>query len=226
MAKRPRRHLPGRAGGRFITFEGGEGSGKSTQALLLAKRLEAEGYPFVLTREPAGTDLGRWLLRLLAEKGPPLDPMAELLLFEAARAQHVAEVVRPALERGDTVICDRFTDSTLAYQGCGRGLDLGLIRTLNDAATAGLTPDLTVLLDISPPVGLARKDHEKISDSIGAEAVEFHRRVREGYLALASSQGGSASGGNQERQRFLVLDASLPREELSEAIWNACRLFP
>jgi len=203
--------------GRFITFEGGEGAGKSTQARLLARRLKAEGYPFVLTREPAGTELGRWLVRLLAEKGPPLDPMAELLLFEAARAQHVAEVIRPALERGDTVICDRFTDSTLAYQGCGRGLDLSLIRTLSDAATGGLAPNLTVLLDTPPEVGLARKDHEKIIDRIGAEAIEFHDRVREGYLALA----------NEERQRFLVLDASLAEGELSEAIWNACcRLFP
>lgn len=199
--------------GRFITFEGGEGAGKSTQARLLADRLRSQGQPVVLSREPAGTELGRWLMTLLREKGLLLEPMAELLLFEAARAQHVAEVIRPALERGDTVICDRYIDSTLAYQGYGRGLDLGLIRTLNNAATGGLTPDITVLLDVSPQVGLGRKDHERITDRIGAEAVEFHDRVREGYLALA----------NQERQRFLVLDASLAEKELSEAIWRASR---
>lgn len=199
--------------GRFITFEGGEGAGKSTQARLLAQHLRGQGCPLVLSREPAGTDLGRWLVGLLEEKGPPLEPMAELLLFEAARAQHVAEVIRPALERGDTVICDRYTDSTLAYQGYGRGLDLSLIRTLNNAASGGLTPDITILLDVSPQVGLARKDQERITDRIGAEAVEFHSRVREGYLAIAREEG----------QRFLVLDASLAEKELSEAIWRAVR---
>jgi len=197
--------------GRFITFEGGEGAGKSTHARLLAERLKAEGHPALLTREPGGTELGRWLLRLLAQEGPPLDHAAELLLFEAARAQHVTEIIRPTLERGDLVICDRFTDSTLAYQGYGRGLDLALIRKLNDVASGGLSPDLTLLLDLPPDLGLAREDHEGVSDRIGAEAVAFHERVREGYLALAK----------EEPQRFLVLDASLAVDDLSEVIRKA-----
>ena len=212
--------------GLFITLEGGEGTGKSTQAKLLADRLRAEGHALLLTREPAGMELGQRVKRLL-EEDISLAPLAELLLFEAARAQHVAEVIRPALERGDIVVCDRFTDSTLAYQGSGRGLDRGLIRTLNQAASAGLTPDLTVLLDLPPAVGLARADarppqtgrmagrkgQQEARDRIGTESLEFHQRVRDGYRALAE----------QEPSRFLVLDAALPAQQVVERIAHRLR---
>jgi dTMP kinase len=199
--------------GLFITLEGGEGAGKSTQAQLLVQRLGNAGYPVLLTREPGGTGLGRWLDGLLEEGGPALGPLPELLLFSAARAQHVAEVIRPALERGDVVICDRFSDSTLAYQGYGRGLDMELIRALIKAATSTLWPDITLLLDIPPEAGLARKDHERVRDRIGAETVAFHRRVRQGYLALAK----------EEPARFLMLDGTRPPEQLAEAIANYLR---
>ena len=196
--------------GLFVTLEGGEGAGKSTQAQMLTQRLHDAGYPVLLTREPAGMGLGRWLKELLEEGGPALEPLAELLLFAAARAQHVAEVIRPALERGDIVVCDRFSDSTLAYQGYGRGLDMELIRILNQAATGGIRPDLTLLFDVPPEAGLARKDRERVRDRIGTEAIAFHRRVRQGYLALA----------REEPERFLVVDATLPAKDITERIWR------
>jgi len=192
---------PGR--GLFITLEGGEGSGKSTLAGALASRLEERGYAVCLTREPGGTELGLAVQRLLERDRAPA-PLAELLLFTADRAQHVHEVIAPALAAGKVVVCDRFSDSTLAYQGFGRGLDIGLIRRLNDEATGGLKPDLTLLLDLSPEAGLTREGAQV--DVTGREPEEFHQRVREGFLALA----------REEPERLVLIDAALVPEEVTK----------
>ncbi|HEY8490949.1 MAG TPA: dTMP kinase [Dehalococcoidia bacterium] len=219
----------GRTAGIFVTLEGGEGSGKSSQARALEARLRASGRAVTVTREPGGTDLGEVVRQVIRKPAlarrvfsgltdsvtwSGVTPLAELFLFEAARAQLVAEVVRPALAAGAVVLSDRFTDSTLAYQGYGRGLDLELVRTVNGYAAAGVTPDLTVLLDVPVEVGLARKAGEAGVDAIGREALAFHQRVRRGYLALAAA----------EPERWLVVDAAAPPERVTEAIW--ARLAP
>ena len=206
--------LEGPRRGLFLTLEGGEGSGKSTQARALGSLLESKGHAVTLTREPAGGALGGWVQQLLSQDEPRLQPYSELFLFAAARAQHLAELIRPSLERGEVVICDRFTDSTLAYQGYGRGLSLNHVQAVNDIATEGLTPDLTVLLDVPVDVGLARKAGEQGADRIGRESAAFHERVRRGYLAIAA----------EDPERFLVLDATRPPDETTEAIWR--RLEP
>jgi len=200
--------------GLFITLEGGEGSGKSSQAQALNTLLEAKGYSVTVTREPAGCELGERVQGLLNDGSIDLDPRAELFLFEAARAQHVAEVIRPALERGEVVICDRFSDSSLAYQGHGRGLSLSHVRVANRIATQGLVPDLTILLNVSVHLGLTRKEGEAAPDRIGHEGPDFHERVRRGYLAIAA----------KEPERFLVVDGTLPAEEITQRIWH--RLEP
>lgn len=204
---------PGR--GFFITLEGGEGAGKSTVARALAARLKEEGYEVCLTQEPGGTELGRAIEGLLEGTQAPA-PLAELLLFAADRAQHVVEVIAPALAAGRVVVCDRFADSTLAYQGYGRGLDLDLVRRLNEAATGGLRPDLTLLLDLPPEVGLAREGEQL--DVTGREPLAFHERVREGFLALAKA----------EPELFVVIDGALALEEVAERAWAAVeeRLLP
>lgn len=192
----------------FITFEGGEGSGKSTQAKLLYHRLLKLGREALLTREPGGTALGTRIRGILKRQlDTPVTPSAELLLFAASRAQIVAEVIRPALENGVTVICDRFADSTTAYQGYGRGIDPGTIATLNSLATGGLTPDLTVFLDIAPDRGLSRKKGIA-ADRFEQEAVAFHARVRDGYLELAKS----------EPKRWLVVDGLQSRGVIARLI--------
>tara|TARA_Y100001001_G_scaffold152433_1_gene165052 strand:- start:62 stop:667 length:606 start_codon:yes stop_codon:yes gene_type:complete len=192
----------------FIVFEGGDGSGKSTQARNLSQRLRRRSIPVLLTREPGGTPSGESIRRLL--KGQrSFRPMSELLLFEAARAQLVESVIRPGLDGGTTVICDRYTASTVAYQGHGRGLDLALIQQLNEMATGGLVPDLTVLLDLSPLVGLSRRGAAR-SDPFESAPQEFQRKVREGYLAQAA----------EAPERWLVLDGSRPQSELSREIWT------
>jgi dTMP kinase len=196
--------------GLFITLEGGEGSGKSSQAQALKALLEAKGYAVTATHEPAGCPLGQRVRELLADPSLELDPRSELFLFAAARAQNVAEVIRPALERGEVVVCDRFADSTVAYQGYGRGLSLGDVRQANRIASQGLVPDLTVLLDVPVEVGLARKRGEDAPDRIGQEGAEFHERVRQGYLALAAEEPG----------RFLMVDGTLPPAEITERIWR------
>ncbi len=168
----------------FITLEGGEGVGKTTQQALLAERLQREGYACVSTREPGGTALGEALRELLLH-GDPLTPLAELLLYAADRAEHVNKVIAPALAVGQVVICDRFTDSTLAYQGYGRGLNLEQIRQLNHLATGGLQPQLTLWLDLAPEVGLARS---RLGDKLEQEHLEFHRRVYRGFQALAAAE--------------------------------------
>lgn len=188
----------------FITFEGGEGSGKTTQIKMLSDELVVLDYSVLATREPGGTETGREIRRLLLdEKRSPLAPLAELMLYAADRAQHVAEVIKPALSSGKVVLCDRFTDATVAYQGHGRGLDLKLIETLNLLGTQGLKPDLTILLDLPVAVGLKRaKARLEASGNregrFEAEAEAFHEKIRQAYLGLARA----------EPQRFVVLDAT------------------
>lgn len=193
----------------FITFEGGEGCGKSTQSKLLLRKLEQKNIPAVLTHEPGGTALGNELRRTLKQKrDSSLSPQAELFLFAASRVQLVAEVIRPALQDGKVVICDRFTHSTLVYQGYGRELGLDAIEMVNDMATGNLKPDLVILLDISPEQGLARK--RSLKDRFELEDSSFHRRVRNGYLSMAKAEG----------DRWLVIDASLPKRKVAGIIWD------
>ncbi len=195
--------------GLFITFEGGEGCGKSTQSRLLLKKLEQQNIPVVLTHEPGGTALGNELRKTLKRKGDSsISPQAELFLLAASRTQLVAEVIRPALEEGKVVLCDRFTHSTMVYQGYGRGLDFTAIKMVNNMATKNLNPDLIILLDISPEQGLARK--RSLKDRFELEDLSFHRRVREGYLKMAAA----------EPDRWLMIDASLPKGKIAEIIWD------
>jgi len=199
--------------GRFITIEGPEGSGKTTQAKRLADRLRAAGRPVVLTREPGGTRLGEQLREiLLARHGPePTDPLTDALLFEAARRQLVRHVVRPALERGATVICARYADSTLAYQGFGAGVGLDTLRAIDAAATDRLVPDRTFLLDLPVEEGLARKAPDDVTRFEADHDLAFHRRVRAGFLELAT----------ESPDRFVVVDARRPAEEVAGAIADA-----
>ena len=191
----------------FIVFEGGDGSGKSTQARSLLRRLRRRGVKVLRTHEPGGTPLGQSLRRLL-KSGDSMTPMSELLLFEAARAQLVQQVIKPYLEEGGVVIADRFTSSTMAYQGYGRGLDRELIERLNREATGGLEPDLTVLLDLPVETALARKGGGNV-DTFDDAPVDFHRKIRRGYSALAAA----------DPEGWLVLDGQRPPEELSREIW-------
>ncbi len=193
--------------GALIVFEGGEGAGKSTQARVLYRRLSREGYSAVLVREPGGTPLGEAVRRWLKTR-PGLTPLTELLLFASARAQLVQRVISPALVADRVVVCDRFTASTVAYQGYGRGLDLDLIHRLNETATNGLSPDLTVFLDVLVEEGLARKK-DRSRDTFESEAADFHRRVREGYLDLAS----------EEPEGWLVADGTQRKNALAGQIW-------
>jgi len=194
----------------FITFEGGEGSGKSVQARALYNRLVKESVPAILTHEPGVTALGKKIARWL-KWGTELDisPLAELMLFNASRAQLVAELIRPSLRQGKVVICDRYADSTTAYQSYGRGLDLAMVLVVNNAATQGLMPGLTILLDVPVKTGLKRKRDGK-PDRFQKETLAFHSRVREGYLKLAAG----------EPKRWLVIDATLPKEKIADIIWQ------
>lgn len=192
----------------FITFEGGEGSGKSTQSELLAARLRDSGREAVVLREPGGTPLGEELRRLLLHDHAAASIEAEVLLFLAARAELVSQVIRPALADGSVVICDRFADSTLAYQGYGRGVDAGSLRTLNRWATGGLEPDLTVFLDV--PVEAGRKRKHGDDDVFHSQSEAFHTRVREGYHFLAASDPG----------RWLVLDGMQSPEVIADQVWS------
>lgn len=209
----------------FITFEGGDGSGKTTQLKLLESYLAARGKVCRSTREPGGTSLGRMLRKVLLEVGKKeISSPTELFLYLADRAQHVQEVIGPALESGMLVLCDRFSDSTLAYQGYGRGIDLDLLRRLNRLASRGIAPDLTFLLDCPVGVGLARiREQRKAAgpidrpvqyegrmgqDRFEREEMEFHERVRAGFLELARREPG----------RFCVLDASGPVRRVHEQI--------
>lgn len=200
--------------GLFITFEGGEGSGKTRQLKALLAHLRSAGRDVVETRDPGGTPIGKQIRGLLLDREHGgMAPAAELLLYEASRAQLVHEVIRPALLRGRIVLCDRFTDSTVAYQGYGRGLDLTLIARLNALAAEGLRPDLTFLLDLDPAVGLARAaqrvtERQERHDRIEEEVLAFHQRVRGGYRIIAAAESG----------RVVVLDASRGMVEIEGRI--------
>jgi dTMP kinase len=187
--------------GRFLTLEGPEGAGKTVLAERLADALASEGVDVVLTREPGGTRLGERLRDLLlAQDSPAIDPLVDALLFNAARAQLVAEVIRPALESGRVVVCARFADSTLAYQGYGAGVEIDALRELETVATGGLQPDRTILLDLPAEAGLRRKAPDDHTRFEAAFDLEFHRRVRAGFLELA----------RREPARFAVIDAGRP----------------
>ncbi len=193
--------------GLFITFEGGDGSGKSTQLRLLVDWLQQQGRTVVESREPGGTDLGLELREIILHRRGYIAPRAEALLYAADRAHNIATKVRPAVERGEVVVQDRFLDSSVAYQGAGRVLDAEEVRGLSTWATEGLLPDLTVLLDLDPEVGRARIAGGAW-DRLEEEKLDFHSRVRDAYLAFAAA----------EPQRFLVIDATLPVDAVADAI--------
>ena len=201
--------------GTFITFEGIEGSGKSTQISRLLHYLMNSGRPATLTREPGGTPIGDQVRKVLLDPANKLlDPTAELLLYAASRAQHLREVIRPALDAGRVVLCDRFSDATLAYQGYGRGLSIAVIRELDRIVTAGLRPRLTVLLDIDAATGVGRARGRNTSQGLHGEArfeneeLSFHNRVRNGYLELAK----------QEPGRIRIVDAARTPDEIQDDV--------
>lgn len=198
--------------GSLITFEGVEGAGKSTQLALLEASLVARGLTVRRLREPGGTGVGSKIRSILLDpETRPLAPLAELLLFQASRAQLVAEVIRPALDAGDIVLCDRFFDSSTVYQGCARGLPLADVEALNRITTGGLVPRLTLLLDLPPAHGLERVRRRAGQDGLDRfeqEAGTFHERVRQGFLSLAAAH----------PERICCLDARLPQEVLAQAI--------
>lgn len=203
--------------GIFITLEGPEGAGKTTQVKLLSKQLDAMGVQHIVTRDPGGTPLGKQIRRILLNPENPVHPMAELLLYQADRAQHVSEIIEPSLSKGISVICDRYIDSTMAYQGYGRGIDFQLIEELNLIATLGLKPKMTILFDLDSSQGLARL-HPGGHDRLEREALEFHLKVRQGYLELSK----------KEPERWRVIDASKPlttvQNELQRLVFDALKL--
>ena len=198
---------------RFVSFEGGDGTGKTTQIRALESYLTQRGRASLITREPGDNSLGKLIRQILLEVGEhEVAPATELFLYLADRAQHVAELIRPALDAGKIVLCDRFTDSTLAYQGYGRGIDLKLLRQLNDLADAGVRPDLTFLLDCPVALGLSRTSQRQSEagqpreDRFEREKVEFHEKIRAGFLEMARA----------EPTRFRVIDAA----QSVEAVWR------
>jgi dTMP kinase len=201
--------------GLFITIEGGEGVGKSTQACLIAERLTRAGAEVVQTREPGGTPVGDRIRSLLLDPTSDMAPSTELFLYEASRAEIVARVVAPALERGAIVLCDRFYDSTTAYQAYGRGLPLETVQALNLQATGGIRPDVTVLLALDLDEAM-RRATRRGADRLESESFEFHRRVIEGFESLATAEPG----------RFLRVDAAGDAEQVASRVWDALRLHP
>ncbi|MBQ7667675.1 MAG: dTMP kinase [Kiritimatiellae bacterium] len=202
--------------GKLVTFEGPEGGGNSTQAAILAGKLRGIGLSVVTTREPGGTPTGEIIRDLLQNDlaREPLCDAAEALLFCASRAQLCRNVLAPALARGEWIVLDRFTDSTLAYQGYGRGFDIGTLRAMNDFATGETRPALTILLDIPAEAGLARAfARSGGGDRIESAPLKFHRRLREGYLALARG----------EPERFAVVDATATPDAVADAVWQAVK---
>jgi dTMP kinase len=212
-------------GGKLIVFEGVEGCGKTSQIQLCSEWLESLGVSVVVTREPGGTELGLHLRRLLLEKsegkpfgsaqGKPVAEVTELLLYAADRSQHVEQELKPNLAVGKYILCDRYTDSTIAYQGYGRGLSMSLINQLNNIATGGLESDLTIWLDVDVEVGLSRKLSDKVGlDRIEQETIAFHRRVQQGYAHLAASY----------PSRIVRVDGSLSKEAVQEVIQGILRV--
>ncbi len=198
--------------GMFIVFEGIDGSGKTTQVKLLAERLSKEGREVVVTREPGGTRIGGQIRELLLNPANrEITYRAEAMLYAADRAQHVGEKILPALKAGRIVICDRFTGSTLAYQGGGRGIDREFLNRLNQLAVSGVHPDMVFLLDVPPRVGLERlADNGTSMDRLESEGILFYNRVRETYLALAANSG----------SLYRVLDGRMPPEDVHRAVWS------
>ena len=198
----------GKPGGFFISFEGPEGGGKSTQIHRLAAALAEQGYRVWTTREPGGTRVGEMIRPiLLSQQQPRMTPWSEALLFTAARAEHVEEVIRPRLARGELVLCDRYTDSTLAYQGYGRGLDLDTLRRLQSQATGGLQPDLTMLLNLPIETGLSRIPRPA-QDRLDRETATFHQRVRDGYQEMAVA----------DPRRWREVDAAADQDQVAARI--------
>jgi dTMP kinase len=199
----------------FITFEGPEGGGKSTHSILLEKYLLSKGFDVVHTREPGGTSLAEKIRKILLDPENSISPLTELMLYEAARAQHVTDVIVPALEKKKIVICDRYTDATIAYQGYGRKIDIDTIRALNAIATFNIVPDLTILMDIPVEKGLIKakslnKETYISGDRLERESLEFHTKVRNGYLALAKN----------EPDRIKIIKMKDTHEETSSEIIN------
>ncbi len=198
----------------FVTFEGGEGCGKSTQTRMLRNRLNKLAIPVLLIHEPGGTKLGSRISYLLKwAKNVSISPVAELLLFNASRAQLVDTVIKPSLLEGQIVICDRFSDSTIAYQGYGRGLDLGLVKEVCAAGERGLKPDLTFFLDVPVEEGLRRKHAVSSQDRFEQTELDFHRRVRSGYLKIAGEEPG----------RWILIDGTQPKGRIREMVWDNVR---
>ena len=205
----------------FITFEGIEGCGKTTQIKRLAKRLGDCGVKFVSTLEPGGTRIGQNIRKILLDSNNrDLSPLAELILYAADRAQHVEEIIRPSLDQGKWVLCDRFFDATTAYQGAGRGLDMDLIMTLNNRVTKGIRPDITLLLDCPPEMGIERalKRNNTLAqdgqDRFEREKMDFHKKVRSGYLDISRNE-----------KRFSIIDATLSEDAVEEDIFNVIRPY-
>lgn len=209
--------------GKFVTFEGGEGSGKTTQIGLAVEWLKGRGIPVLATAEPGGTPLGRKIREILLNRGPSaISAETELLLFAAARAQHVRETILPALEKGQWVLCDRFADATLAYQGFGRGIDMAFIRALNAFSSLSVKPDLTLLIDLDVKTGLDRAGRrtagvrpEEAEDRFEQEDRAFHDRIREGYQSLAA----------EEPQRFRIIDGAATIEAIHSQICGCLEEF-
>jgi len=198
--------------GKFLTFEGGEGSGKSTHIDRLIGRLRSKGYSTLTTREPGGTEIGEQIRHILqySKHAAGMTPEAELLLFCASRAQIVREVIQPGLDRGQMVISDRFFDSTTVYQGVGRGLDPDILNMLNRFVISTCMPDLTILIDIEPQIGLERARGRELFDRMESLSLDFHERVRRGYLDLAK----------REPNRIKVVDGNREPEIVHDEIWN------
>lgn len=200
--------------GIFISFEGIEGTGKTTQARLLAERLKKEGFNVVATVEPGGTVIGQKIREiLLLPEHKEMSYMTELLLYNAARAQHLHELIMPALNKGDIVITDRFSDSTVAYQSYGRGIDISLINAIDNIATGGIKPQLTILFDLDVNTGLKRNRGINKFDRLELEDIEFHEKVRAGFIDIAKAY----------PKRIEVVDASLPIETVSNKVWEIVR---
>lgn len=200
--------------GRFITFEGGEGAGKSTQARLLVERLAAHGIEAIATREPGGSPQAEALRSfILSGRAKELGPLGEAVLFSAARADHVDTLIRPTIARGAWVVCDRFSDSTRAYQGAVGAADPALIEEMQRVAVADLVPDLTILMDLAPEIGLARAEKRRGAagaDRFEGEGLSFHRALRRAFLEIAG----------REKARFVVVDAGMEAERIAREIWS------